>query len=139
MEENVKWRSAVAVLAGLSVAALLLTVLLPRSARQSVFRSLQPDSVAYHSYDPYLLTVEERGLDWTTFPLSRRHQIFIGRAADLDHGYGYRLDYSFHPQLTAEQTDASRVQVVWTTAGVTLTEKSGQRLFIPQTLFTGGR
>lgn len=121
------------------MAALLLTVALPRGLRQTVFRSLQPASVTYHSYDPYQLTIEERGLDWTTFPLSRRQQIFIGRAADLEHSYGYRLDYSFHPRPSAGQSAANQVQVVWSPAGVTLTEKSGQRLFIPQALFTGGR
>ncbi|WP_407572517.1 hypothetical protein [Deinococcus altitudinis] len=128
-----------AFLAGVLVAALLLTVVLPRFFQQAVYRSTQPSSVAYHSYDPYSLTINERGINWTTLPPSKRYQLFVGRALDFDHTYGYRLDYSFHSQSTTTQTAIGQVHAVWSASGVTLIEESGQRVFIPQDLFTGGR
>ncbi|MGY2894863.1 hypothetical protein [Deinococcus sp. UYEF24] len=132
-------RAVGAVLAGLLIGALLIAVVLPRFFRQAVYRFVQPSSVAYHSYDPYQLTINESGIDWTTLPFSRRYQVFIGRAADTDQTYGYRLDYSFHPRSAEGQPATSQVRAAWSTSGVTLIEESGQRVFIPQALFTGGR
>lgn len=126
-------------LAWVSTTILLTAITLPRFFQNAVYSSAQPASVSYHSYDPYLLTVKENGLNWNTLPISRRYQLFIGRASDVSHTYGYRLDYSFHSQSTAEHTAISRLHVAWNATGVTLIEESGQRVFIPQVLFTGGR
>lgn len=121
------------------MAVLVIVVILIRSLQQTVYRSIQPSSVLYHSYDPYLMTVRETGINWNTLPPSRRYQLFIGRAPDPDQAYGYRLDYSFHPQSTAGEIAPGQLRAEWHSAGMTLIEESGQRVFIPQSLLTGGR
>ena len=98
----------------------------------------QPSSVNYASFDPYFLSVVDVGTDYSTFPWGRNHEIFIGRGTSAP-DYGHYVRFSFH--RTSDDLDAYIRQstVTWTSTGVTLTEASGDQIFVPKAAFVGGR
>jgi hypothetical protein len=53
-------------------------------------------------------------------------------------GYGHWTEYEFH-NYHNEPDYFTRCAVDWTADGVTLTEPTGHRLFVPKNAFIGGR
>jgi hypothetical protein len=91
--------------------------------------------VDYGSFDPYTLTVYE------TSPLLSpwsRYEVWVCKSADRT--YGHATDYGLH--ISSGRTRVQHIEACtadWTPEGVTLTEPTGHRLFIPKSAFIGGR
>jgi hypothetical protein len=130
--------SLVAVLAVLL--SLVLTYLLHRPSNRIIAQWKEPESVNYKSFDPYFLSVVERDIDWSSFPLSRkrRYLIYVGRGSGRP-TYGHMIDFSFHPGFDDFDAHVKKSMVEWSDAGVTFKEASGHILFIPKDMFIGGR
>lgn len=92
----------------------------------------------------YHLTVIQSDRDFRGFPLQvrARYAVYVGREAGQP-TYGHLVDYSFTPKssdaLGAIERDIERCQVEWSPIGVTLTAPSGHILFIPRSVYAGGR
>ncbi len=98
---------------------------------KELFRSEQPATVQYHSFDPYLLTVVEGPIRWTMLGWPR--SIIIGLTRSRDDHYGHFIDMNL-PAGTAGELAAD-----WSEAGVILRFPSGHTLDIPKTAFIGCR
>jgi hypothetical protein len=109
-----------------------------RSSNRVIAQWPQPSNIRFDGFDPYSLSVIEGSTDYFTLPWRPTHELFIGRGTAAP-GYGHVARFSFHP--TDDDVDAyiHRSTVRWTSAGVSLTEGSGNQLFIPKAAFTGGR
>jgi hypothetical protein len=101
----------------------------------------QPDSIDYKSFGPYFLSVIERDVSWTSFPLNweRHYEIYVGNENGASGGYGHFIEFSFHPGLDDVETHVKKSNIEWTEAGVSFKEASGHVLFIPKEMFIGGR
>lgn len=125
------------------VATFSIIVLLHRAPRSPVAEWKLPNSIDYHSYGPYFLSVLRDDLDWSGFPfnVSRNYSIYVGRESGTP-TYGHVVKFSFHPGTESnydEESHIKRSSVNWTEDGVTFHELSGHRLFIPKAMFIGGR
>ena len=120
--------------------ALVFTHFLHRPSNKIIGQWKQPDSINYKSYDPYFLSVIERDVNWTYFPLNweRHYEIYVGRE-DGNPGYGHFIEFSFHPGSDGIETHMKKSTVEWNDDGVIFKEASGHVLFIPKAMFTGGR
>jgi len=96
--------------------------------------------INYKSFDPYFLSVIERDINWTYFPLNseRHYEIYVGRE-NVAPAYGHFIEFSFHPGYDGIDSHLKNSTVEWTDAGVTFKEASGHVLFIPKDMFIGGR
>lgn len=110
-----------------------------RPTERVVWQDCQPDGLTYDDFGPYCLSVVEGGLNWEFLPLSRvrHHFVFIGRGTEVS--YGHYTDYSPHHGVELMADYVRGLATDWAAEGVTLTEPSGHRLFIPAESFTGGR
>lgn len=59
------------------------------------------------------------------------YEVVLGRDPSGDHGHRIRFD--------ATGMDPDDLTVEWTADGATLAYRSGHRIFVPATFFTGGR
>ena len=120
--------------------ALVFTHFLHRPSNKIIGQWKQSQSVNYKSFDPYFLSIVERDVNWTYFPLNwkRHHLIYVGRE-DGYPAYGVNIEFSFNPGLDDVGTHLQKSTVEWSEAGVTLKEVSGIVLFIPKDRFIGGR
>jgi hypothetical protein len=98
----------------------------------------QPTTVNYNSFDPYSLSVIELHTNYFSLPWEHAHSVFIGRGNEAP-GYGHSTDFTFHSAGERVDNYIRLSRVVWSNAGVTLTEPSGNQLFIPKSAFVGGR
>jgi hypothetical protein len=98
----------------------------------------QPKEVEYKSFDPYTLSVIEGAIDWNNLSFPRRHYLFIGRGTESP-SYGHYLDYTFHAGFEEVDAYIGQSTVEWTSDGLTFVEASGHRLFVPKSMFIGGR
>lgn len=94
-----------------------------------VYSWTQPATVRYDQFDPYYLTVTERG---------GNTQIYVGRDSDTP-AYGHFIDFTFYPAPDDLRTYLEQSEVNWQPQGVLLRLKSGHTLFVPAAMFTGGR
>lgn len=121
------------------ILALIVTHFLHRPSNRILARWKQPDVVNYKSYDPYYLSVLERDVNWTSFPLNweRHYKIYVGASETPAHGHF--IEFSFHPGYDDLEAHLKKSTVEWSNAGVTFKEASGHTLFIPKEMFIGGR
>jgi hypothetical protein len=84
--------------------ALVFTHFLHRPSNKIIAQWKQSDSITYKSFDPYYLSVIERDINWTSFPLNweRHYEIFVGRESGTP-SYGHGIEFSFHPGYDACQ------------------------------------
>lgn len=110
-----------------------------RPTERVLWQSCQPDDLIYDDFGPYCLSVVEGALNWEFLPLARvrHHFVFVGRGTEVS--YGHYTDYSPHKGVELMADYVRGLAVEWTAEGVTLSEPSGHRLFIPAEGFTGGR
>ena len=120
--------------------ALVFTHFLHRPSNKIIGQWKQSDSVNYKSYDPYFLSVVERDVNWTYFPLNweRHYEIYVGSNSGTP-TYGHFIEFSFHPGFDDVGAHVKKSTVDWSDAGVTFREASGHVLFIPKDMFIGGR
>ena len=120
--------------------ALVFTHFLHRPSNKIIGQWKQSESVNYKSFDPYFLSLVERDLNWTYFPLNweRHYEIYVGDESGIP-GYGHFIEFSFHPGVDDLATHLKKSTVDWSDAGVTFKEASGHILFIPKDMFIGGR
>lgn len=85
----------------------------------------------------YCLRVAEGITSYSLFVVKQRYEVWITR--EVSPGYGYVLDHSFAftDFDTAVTIRGSKVE--WSDAGVTLVEPSGQSVFVPRSVYEGGR
>ena len=136
------WGYVVVGMAGMILGAAIaagLVIHWSRPTRAVLWQACQPADVTYDGFDPYCLSVVEGDLNWTFMPLSTiRHTfVFVGRGTGIN--YGHYLDYG--PQFRGQDPVAYMDQATldWTAEGITLTEPTGHRLFLPAESFVGGR
>jgi len=120
--------------------ALVFTHFLHRPSNKIIAQWKQSDLMNYKSFDPYFLTVLERDVNWTSFPLNweRHYEIYVGSDNGIP-GYGHFIEFSFHPGYEGLDSHMKKSTVDWSDAGVTFKEASGHVLFIPKGMFIGGR
>ena len=78
--------TAIGVVLGSFLLAVMFIVLLTRPSDRVIWRSCQPESVKYDFYS-YCLYVGEGSLDWSRFPytLNRRYYLVIGSTPNYGH------------------------------------------------------
>lgn len=115
-------------------------VVLHRPSLNVIHQWQQPSSLTYDNWGPYYLSVVESDLDWRGFPLhiERNYFIYVGRDSGKP-SHGHIIKYSFHPFPDDLATFLSKAQTNWTDMGVELVLPSGHSLFIPKSMFIGGR
>jgi hypothetical protein len=123
-----------------TILALVFTHFLHRPSNKILAQWKQSDVVNYRSHDPYFVSVLERDINWTYFPLNweRHYQLYVGRESEAP-AYGHFIEFSFHPGFDDLGTHLKKSTVEWSEAGVTFKEASGHKLFIPKMMFIGGR
>lgn len=111
----------------LSLSAVWTTLLATRS-RKVIFENCSSG---------FCLRVAEGIKSYGIFSSEQLYEIWITRAGAPD--YGYVVHHSF--AWRGFDTDATirACKVEWSPAGVTLLEPTGQRLFVPENLYRGGR
>jgi hypothetical protein len=120
------------------VGGLAWVVLLLWPSSRIVAQWTQPGSIHYGNYDPYALSVIDRGTDYSQLPWGRHHELFIGHGTDAP-AYGHFVRFSFHPASGNLDAYIRQSTVDWTETGVTFTAPSGHRVFIPKAVVIGGR
>ena len=120
--------------------ALLFTHFLHRPSNRIIGQWKQSELINYKSHDPYFLSVLERDVNWTSFPLNweRHYEIYVGRENGVP-GYGHFIEFSFHPGYEDIESHVKKSTVEWTDDGAIFKEASGHTLFIPKDMFIGGR
>ncbi|MBN9122033.1 MAG: hypothetical protein J0I06_23310 [Planctomycetes bacterium] len=120
------------------VTAVVFAFVLTRPVNAVCARRDQSNNVNYQSYDPYVLYVRDRSEWWNVFDRNRRCEIGVVAARHGEFLYGHWVTYDFQNH-TNEPDYFARCAVTWATDGVTVTEPTGHRLFIPKNAFVGGR
>jgi hypothetical protein len=133
------WKALLVIICSILL-ALVFTHFLHRPSNKIIGQWKQSESVNYKSLDPYYLSIVERDVNWTSFPLNwqRHYEIYVG-AGSGEPGYGHFIEFSFHPGFDDVTTHVKKSTVDWSDAGVTFKEASGHILFIPKDMFIGGR
>ena len=136
---KLSWRFLLTIILSIPL-ALVFTHFLHRPSNRIIGQWKQPDSINYKSYDPYFLSVVERDVNWTYFPLNweRHYEIYV-ETANGTPAYGHFIEFSFHPGDDAIDSHVKKSTVEWTEAGAIFKEASGHVLFIPKDMFIGGR
>lgn len=98
----------------------------------------QPNGVNYQSNDPYALYVEENSPWWNVFKRNRYCRVGVVSHVHTKLLYGHWTEYEFHNYWN-EPDYFTKCVVAWEADGVTVTEPTGHRLFIPKNSFIGGR
>ena len=98
-------------------------------SRTEIYKSCQPESVDYQSWDPYCLWVYTEQETLGTKPL-----VVIAKKADPD-GVFHGL---YYPYVLNEQS-VSEINVTWNESGVEIINSSGFTIKIPKKSFIGGR
>ena len=133
------WRLLLAIIFS-AVLALVFTHFLHRPSNKIIGQWKQSELINYKSFDPYFLSVLERDVSWTSFPMNweRHYEIYVGKEIGVP-GYGHFIEFSFHSGYDGLETHLKKSSVEWTEAGVIFKEASGHVLFIPKEMFIGGR
>ena len=136
---KLSWRFLLPIILSIPL-ALVFTHFLHRPSNRIIGQWKQPDSINYKSFDPYFLSVVERDVNWTYFPLNweRHYEIYVGTANGTS-AYGHFIEFSFHPGDDDIDSHVKKSTVEWTEAGAIFKEASGHVLFIPKGMFIGGR
>jgi len=88
----------------------------------------------------YYLHLVEGSLDLGNFPFTVKRRTFLYAGRDAERvSYGHMKPYSLEETFSTIDDYCGECSVVWTVAGIELTEPSGHRLFIPADRFAGGR
>lgn len=85
----------------------------------------------------YCLRVAEGIKSYGVFSTEQLYEVWITRAGSPD--YGYVVHHSFAWEGFDVDATIRACKVEWSPAGVTLLEPSGQRLFVPEKLYSKGR
>ena len=99
----------------------------------------QPNTVNYQSRDPYVLYLKENSSWWNVF--NRHRHCRVGVVSHVQSEpllYGHWTEYEFH-NYGNEPDYFTRCTVSWEPEGVTITEPTRHKLFIPKKAFIGGR
>jgi hypothetical protein len=139
-----KFAIRVFLVCGLLASLVVLTLWLAhRQPLTVVAQWKQPDTITYDGLGPYYLSVFKSDIDWRGFPLNleRRYSIYVGRDTGKP-SYGHEIDFTFYP-MQSDQADViiaiKNANAEWRSDGVTFITTSGHRLFIPKSMFIGGR
>jgi len=97
----------------------------------------EPDTVKYPSGDPYVIYVMDRSSVWDESKRYRYCTIGIVPQKNKDLS-GAWTEYEFH-NYNNDPTYFSRCIVSWEAEGITITEPTGHKLFIPKNAFIEGR
>ena len=92
----------------------------------------------YKDFGPYTLHIVDRSLWWKYWERNEICDIQITREHDGPNSYGHSTAYTFHNYNSASDY-FTRCTCAWEPHGVTLTEPTGHKIFIPAQAFTGGR
>ncbi len=120
--------------------AILLQVPLDRTRA----RWEQPNNINYESHDPYMLLVVDRSSWWNESNRHRHCRIGVVSHVQLtpdtqaSSSYGHWIEYEFQ-NYTSDPNYLTRCTIVWESEGVTITEPTGHKLFVPKKAFIGGR
>lgn len=123
------------------VAAGPLAVWLNMPTNRVLHRWDQPEGVKYGSFEPYSLYIAEGPKKWHILGWSkRRYEIrIVPTGADPnDHGHVFECDLQLYASPSVE-SHLEHCTVEWTADGVTFTQPTGHKLFIPKDAFIGGR
>jgi len=136
---KLSWRFLLTIILSIPL-ALVFTHFLHRPSNRIIGQWKQSDSINYKSFDPYFLSVVERDVNWTYFPLNweRHYKIYVGKENGIP-AYGHFIEFSFHPGDDDIDSHVKKSTVEWTEAGAIFKEASGHVLFIPKGMFIGGR
>jgi len=85
----------------------------------------------------YCLRVAEGITSYGIFSTEQLYEVWVTRSGSPD--YGYVVHHSFAWQDFDTNATIRACKVEWSPAGVTLIEPTGQRLFVPEKLYVGGR
>lgn len=120
------------------VVALVVLFATTRPSLQVMWQNCQPETVTYDD-GSYCISVIEREADLSGWPLyvDRHYAIVVTQGNQLD--YGHMVDYSFTNNGSDISAYINQSQSEWTPEGVTFVEQDGHRLFLPASVFTGGR
>lgn len=121
-----------------TVTSIVFAFALTRPANITLARWDQPNGVNYQSRDPYTLYVKESSSWWNVFNRNRYSSVGVVSHVHTELHYGHWTEYEFH-NYGNEPDHFERCVVTWDADGVTVTEPTGHRLFIPKNAFIGGR
>jgi hypothetical protein len=127
------WTLACVLVAGVAL------FLASRPADRILGRWSQPDSIEYSGGLRIHVRLIEREADLRGFPmyLGRKYYIFAG--ADSSATYGHLWPVDLYTTGGTVEAAASACTVEWSDSGFVFSTGSGHRVFVPQTMFTGGR
>ena len=110
-------------------------------SHRSVTHWDQPGAVSYDSHGPYAVYVLEGPAKW--YPLfvakKRRYYTVLVTHSEPFSEDGHRIDCDFQHGQNEPDDYIRSCTTEWTPDGVTLTQPTGHRLFIPKSAFIGGR
>jgi len=99
----------------------------------------QPNTVDYQSNQPYILYVEDNSSWWNEANRCRHCRVgVVSHVHTEDMLYGHWTEYEFH-NYHNEPDYFTRCTITWEVEGVTITEPTDHKLFIPKKAFIGGR
>lgn len=122
----------------LLLGALALLLSLALSAVWTVLLASRSQKVILQNCEPHhCLRVAEGITSYGLFSTEQLYEVWVTRNGSPD--YGYVVHHSFAWQDFDTNATIRACKVEWSPAGVTLLEPTGQRLFIPEKLYRGGR
>ena len=122
----------------LLVGAVVVAMSLTLSAVWTVLLATRSQKIILRNCDPsYCLRVAEGIKSYGIFYSEQLYEVWITRAASPDSGYV--VNHSFAEQSFDTDATIRACKVEWSPDGVTVLEPTGQRLFVPEKLYRGGR
>jgi hypothetical protein len=122
----------------LLLGALVLALSLTLSAVWATVLATRSQKVILQNCEPrYCLRVAEGITSYGIFSTEQLYEVWVTRSASPE--YGYVVHHSFAWQDFDMNATIRACKVEWSPAGVTLIEPTGQRLFVPETLYRSGR
>lgn len=130
------WILAFAAVSGMVALAVLFAA--TRPSLQVLWQNCQPETMTYDD-GGYCISVIEREMDLSGWPLyvDNHYALVVTRGSQTD--YGHMVDYSFTNNDSDISAYINQSQSEWSPEGVTFVEQDGHRLFIPASVFIGGR